>query len=186
MRPWERASIMAFVVAALAALPASASAATVILAPGGRPYQRWVDHAKVPTPPTTIQIEETPCPSDDRTSACTWVGGPIHLVPRRLGPVVRHEFLHELGHSFDYLVMTEWARARFLKIIRDSPPWHAPANSPHEQFAEAWAFCARFGAAKRSRRLRRRMLFASVGYGYALNWRTHRRACALIQNVART
>jgi hypothetical protein len=41
------------------------------------------------------------------------------MAPRML----RATFLHELGHLFDFALMTDASRARFTAIIHDPRPW---------------------------------------------------------------
>src|SRR3954469_15533821 len=126
---------------------ASASPTKLVLANGTpypQPYQSWVDHAQVPTPPGTITLHLAPCPGrGDWAAGCAdGAGRAIYL---DAGGRERRTFLHELGHIFDATVMTDPARQLFQSIMRRPGPWVAdptllPAN---EWFAEGYSLCAR-------------------------------------------
>lgn len=87
----------------------------------------------------------------------------------------RRDFRHELGHQFDYFVMTDEARERFLAIMRDDRAWRSTPESPHERFAEAWRLCAA---------TRRLPQYYNAAYGLKLTPRQFRRLCALIRSVS--
>jgi hypothetical protein len=176
-----RAGTLAAAIAA--ALVAAAPAHAVNLAtPDGQAipfYQRWVDAAKVPTPDATVVIRPTGCPFGEEP-ACTWPLGPIHFDHAGVAwssdhpAEVRGTLLHELGHQYDYL-MPERARARFARIMRDARPWRTSPNSPHEQFAEAYAHCGLGGKAARR--------YGLGGYDYSPSVRQRRAACRLIRSL---
>lgn len=87
----------------------------------------------------TVYIEA--CPSTEGTS-CTWPGGPIYLNPDDMQSP--YALWHELGHHFDYALPEDsGVHERFQRIMRDTREWRSPPNSPHEQFAELYATCAR-------------------------------------------
>lgn len=95
----------------------------------------------VPTLKQPPNVIVQACPSDAGTS-CTGYGGPIYLHP---DDVRRPRVLqHELGHHFDYALPADsGVHERFASIMRDTREWRSPPNSPHEQFAELYAICAR-------------------------------------------
>lgn len=158
------------------ALGATAHASTVINPESGTsyPYQQWVDEARVPTPDTTVTVIEAHCPYSVNRPDCTWDGGPIYFVPGSSTP--RAVFLHELGHTFDYIAMTDEARADFLGLRHDPRPWFSPPNSPNEQFAEGFSICARQARPHRPRNV-------SVGYLYWLGIGKHLAVCQLIRSL---
>jgi hypothetical protein len=89
----------------------------------------------------------------------------------------RGDFLHELGHQFDYNVMTDAARASFMRIARLSGPWRSASPNPaHERFAEAYRMCALNP---------RRPDETQMGYLYEPSVRQHRRVCALIERTGK-
>ena len=87
-----------------------------------------------------------------------------------------HILLHELGHVFDQ-DMAPWAREAFAAIIHRHDPWGGPLESspPSEQFAEAYALCARHP------RIRHRRV---MSYHYSPTPAQHRAVCALIRSAA--
>ena len=126
----------------------------------------------MPTVPQAVTLSLDGCPFE-QTRSCTQEGVPaIWLAPSR---TTRHDLYHEMGHLYDYFVLTEATRQRFLSLRQDRRPWRSAPNSPHEQFAEAYAFCA----------TGRAPLFAGRvlgGYGYTPSLRAHKRICALIRS----
>src|SRR3954469_11220722 len=167
----------ALVLFLLAAAPAGA---TVLVTPDGQiapqPYQSWVDAAYVPTPPGEVVLSLAGCPGDPPMPACSPVNqGTIQLSPEWAS---RHVLLHEMGHIFDDL-MPDWARGRFRGMIIRRPMIWTAANQgapPNEQFAEAYALCARKLAIRRQ---------ASEGYHYSPSPKMHRKVCALVNAAGR-
>jgi hypothetical protein len=148
-----------------------------ILTPDGhraRPFQGWSDHAKVPAPRGYITVTDSRCPGRPEPT-CSQPGAIWFSEAWAVNATPRRWFLHELGHQFDYVAMTAASRAAFEKITGDSRPWRSPPNSPHEQFAEAYALCA-----LRSRLPRD---FAGGGYLYRPTPDQFHQACALIRSV---
>lgn len=167
----------AVVAATLLSLAAVASApAATIVGGEGEPLppprlQKWADSALVPTPDVEITVHMRWCDDVPTRPACA-KPGEIWIAPdvmRRL------DFRHELGHQFDYFLMTDEARKRFLAIMRDDREWRSAPESPHERFAEAWRLCAA---------ARRLPQYYNVAYGLELTPRQFHRVCALIRGVA--
>jgi len=50
--------------------------------------------------------------------------------------------LHELGHEFDYHVLTDYDRVFVMRTLGLHGDWRQPVNSPHEQFAELYMMAA--------------------------------------------
>jgi hypothetical protein len=172
----SRAILAALVAVALLAAAPAAHAITVVGtdgAPAFDPFQRWADRSAMPTPPgkVTIDLDTTTC---DGAVACTTSLPPTIW----FGPLAdRGDFLHELGHQFDYYVMTDASRASFMRIAGVRGPWRTDgANPPHERFAEAYRMCALNP---------RRPDEGQMGYLYEPTVREHRRACALIQRTGK-
>ena len=170
----HRLLLLAAVVALFAAAPAHAT--TIVLDDGGmsnpQPFQSWVDSALVPTPQGTVTLRLTPCDDDAALGCSSSDGRLIEIDPGWMRP---HVVLHELGHVFDD-DMPAWGRAAFTKLTHRRDAWDGPSedNPPSEQFAEAYALCARHA------RLHAQY-FAQ--YHYAPTPRMHRRACALIRQL---
>lgn len=133
-----------------------------------QPFQGWIDQAQVRAPQGAIDLQMAPCPLAPARS-CAIVGTHrIYLNPNRQDRV---SFLHEIGHVFDH-EMPEWKRGWFMGIMGiEGRGWRSPPNSPNEQFAEAWALCARH------KRIRDVFLGA---YEYTVEPEQHRHVCRLI------
>lgn len=130
----SRARVTAGWMIVLASLvaPASASALTV----ADPQLQAWAERSHVPTVAGEVQVLPAPCPTA-QASACTWLGGPIYLAA---GPERRARWLHELGHRFDYALLSDGERARFMAIYGETRAWRCDCgNSPHELFATAYS-----------------------------------------------
>ena len=161
-------------------LPAAASATTLVSGAGQsrpQPYQGWVDQSSVPTPGGVVTLELSDCPVGPAwASACVLLdeAPTVHL-----GAMGRDRatLLHELGHVFDEQVMTAADRTRFTSLLGLRGTWHGDSagDPPHEQFAEAYAFCART-ARLRSTRLGM--------YGYVATPGRQRAVCGLIRDAA--
>ena len=168
------------IVLALLLTIAPAATATTLTTPDGtvrpQPFQGWVDAAAVPTPPGVVTVHLAGCPGGP-----AWAGGCVDTLARaiHLGEDGRDRttLLHELGHVFDATVMGDAARRRFQALIGRPGPWDGPPSTdpPHEQFAEAYALCARYP------RLRGPRLGM---YAYVATPRRHRAVCGLIRDAA--
>src|SRR4051794_10099399 len=189
-----------FVALLLTAAPARA---TVLVTPDGQiapqPYQSWVDAAYVPTPPgegrpappPPVPGRPPPPPPPPRGGVVPAGGGarrpppmpacsPVNQGTIQLSPewATRQVLLHELGHIFDDF-MPDWARGRFRGMVLRRPMIWTAANQgapPNEQFAEAYALCARKLAIRRQ---------AFEGYHYSPSPRMHRKVCALVNAAGR-
>jgi hypothetical protein len=158
-------------VLAIVALYAQTASATVVTTADGSSsykFQTWVDRAYIPGP-TSVVVRLLRCPAADK-SACVYPNTiEIYLDP---ASITRRKFLHEVGHVFDY-GQPQWARDKFEEIMHDTRPWRSPPNSPHEQFAEAWAGCASHKAISDE---------AAFGYNYLPTPRQFQKACQLIKS----
>ncbi len=171
---------MRYVLAALttlALLPATADAVTLTYDDGlpAPVLQAWADASHVPVAAGTVTVHRRLCPDALSSPACTitpgsemWLQAPASMLRRAL--------LHELGHRFDYLVMTDAARAAFGRLTNDRRPWTQGAEPPMERFATAYGKCARH---------RRIHAFIIGGeYGYTATPDEHRRVCRLVRLAA--
>ena len=151
--------------------------ATTLVMPDGtarpQPFQAWVDAALVPTPPGEVTLSLDGCPGEPEIASCAPEGQGVVALSRDWAD--RHVVLHELGHVFDDL-MPAWARTQFMRIMHRRGAW-APAQAstpPNEQFAEAYALCARHP------RLHAQYF---ANYHYAPTPRVHGRVCSLIRRL---
>lgn len=158
----------------LASLAGTASAGTIVTTPG--PYQGYIDAARVPTPSMEVfvVVDAAACPGG---LGCSIPGsGEIDLSP--YVATSRSVFLHEIGHEFDFTVLTAGERERFAAILgepRRTMPWWSGSYgwSMGEWFADAYMQCARLP------RVDPRVAY-SVGSGLLAGWRL-RRECGLIR-----
>jgi hypothetical protein len=127
-------------------------------------YERWIERARVPTPPVEVLVEDwgDPCAWSDgegasgRSMGCStthprpWVG----MWRNQRWKDARDVFLHELGHVFDYTTLTDSDRDKLASIMRKKKrPWrgHPQTVDLSEQFAIGYAQCA-WGSWKWQRR----------------------------------
>lgn len=133
-----------------------------------------------PLPDHVPRIVEAGCPIPELAArACTWPGGPMYVPEYGADSNwARYAIKHELGHQFDYQVMSDAARDKFRELIDEPRPWHYGPNSAAEKFAEAYALCA-------TRESDARWDGHIWGaYKYAPTVRRHRRLCLLIRRAA--
>jgi hypothetical protein len=187
------AAVVAIVTALLCA--GSSQAVTIVMWNGQapRPFQKWARAMRVPTFHGTVTLH--------RTSECASCaqGSNIWLDPHyysRYERDTREALYHELGHVFDYFQMTDADRAAFEETTGDHRPWRTSYDSPHEQFAEAYAFCAlppkwlswrRVETGKRGYALtvgyKDGANWSSADYGYRPSRSQFRRACKAIRRM---
>lgn len=163
-------------IAALASVTASPASALTITTTDTRPLAAWATRALVPLAPVTVTIERGVCPPDASMfrRSCAINASPVTIwLSGRDG---RPTLYHELGHVFDYTVMTDAARGEFGRIVHDTRPWRSAKNSPHEKFAQAYAACAMHHAISGP--------LWDTGYDYDPTPTMHRRACRLIRRAA--
>lgn len=144
----KRALLLTVVLVGLLACTAQAGTIVVPI-DSPYPYQRWSDEARIATPPLSVEIKLTPPLDCAEREACA--GGPTEIWVT--GPIDKTVFLHELGHLFDWQVLTDLDRERFLQIIgRTGRPWDYAEpgvdihdTSPREFFAMFYSNCAEWG-----------------------------------------
>jgi hypothetical protein len=165
------APLVAAVVLALAA-PATASHLAIAYDDGTPAplLQALVDQAKVPMPPGPVVAHRSNCPDDWFTCASP---PDIYGVGND-----RHALFHELGHVFDYEVMTDAARSALQDALDDHRPWWTPTTEhPYpgqEVSAEAYSWCA-----MRGRYLTRPVV--NSAYAYHPGPKRFRRACRVFR-----
>jgi hypothetical protein len=176
-----RKGVLIAVLLAMASVGVTDASATVLIDSAGRtpqPYQQWVYEAKVPTVAGPVRLIGSMCPDRLNEYGCTGPDQTIYLTryPTLSTLEFRQEFLHELGHQFDYW-MPQWVRDRFQAIMRDQRPWRDVPNAPLEQFAQAYSLCGLGGS------LARRYLKGNTGaYDYTPTTKQNRAVCKLIRS----
>lgn len=174
---------LALAVVLLAILAAPAGAGVVIQYDNGQPapvLQKWADDALVPTVAGTVVVTRDFCPGlADYGASCIDLATDRMWLRTWFAENLRSTLAHELGHRFDWHVMTLAARREFRRIMgywRRGAWWGELATaSPSELFADAYSACWRI-------RVLRSWL--SSPYDYDPSPDQHRRVCRLIRLVA--
>ena len=139
---------------------------------------RWMHHAKVPLVRGRIVIRRTLCPMGPVFAGCVFPARPRVLYMRPSLREPRRILYHELGHTFDLLVLNRRERRRFKRIVGiRRHGWFSGGLPPAEWFADGYASCAV--------RLRLRRVMRPTPYGYSATPRRHARVCSLIRSAAR-
>lgn len=127
------------------------------------PYQRWVNHSRMPTVSTELLVHEGLCPTNPEADACADVEAEtIYLVPARISDSPRWVVLHELGHFWDYRQLNDRERAAFARMeggeswVSADVEGRLPRPPMMERFASAYAWCAVLNPQWRSDRFRSR------------------------------
>ena len=131
----------------------------------------------VPAPPVVNRVVAA-CPglgaADQRP--CSGAPSTVYWDPAWPDPAA---WQHELGHLFDYQVLTDADRAAFQRIIHLAGPWRpgTGAAGPAEFFAVAYSQCALHSSVRRA---------STLGYGYRTTPKRHQAVCDLIRNAGQS
>lgn len=146
-----------YILAGLAALAlivaVPTASATEIVGLDAPAIQLWANEAKMPTPPGNVEIRGI---EDDATCSDEWacaLPGVIYIDAAVPLHDLRPAFLHEMGHEFDFELLTESERSEFTELAGvPGRPWdfEIPGvdihkTSPREYFAEAFGLCSEYG-----------------------------------------
>lgn len=133
---------------------------------------RWLSEFKVPSPPGYIDFAIGAGCGQWDMGCMKWTtpNATVRLVPGE--GVDPNTFAHELGHTFDYYVLsTVGLRPAFIAIF-DRTVWKTPG--PEEAFADSYALCA----------YKRTLRHAeNVGFGWKDTPARHPQICALIRHA---
>jgi len=142
----------------------------------GGSFQRWIDRSKIPTVRGRLRIVLSGCPGRPRFEGCVFSRRLRTIYIKRGTPNPRGVLFHELGHLFDFRLMSHPERRLYKRLIgQRRRTWFGGVDPPGEQFAEAYALCAR----------KRRIAGSARGrYGFRTSPRRHLGACALIRRAA--
>jgi hypothetical protein len=148
----------------------------------GRPVRGqlhvWMHQAKVPLVHGRVVIRRAFCPMGPVFAGCVFPARPRVLYMRPVLHEPRRILYHELGHTFDLLVLNRRERRRFKRIVGiRRHGWFRGGLPPAEWFADGYASCAV--------RLRLRRVVRPTPYGYSPSPRRHARVCALIRSAAK-
>lgn len=178
----QRLALLAALMVAAALSQADLAHARVLTAvsvsgqPMGGSYQRWIDRSRIPTVRGKVRLVLTGCPARPRFVGCVYSRRLHTIYLTRGAPKMRSVLYHELGHLFDYRLLSGRERRAYKRRIGQSGrSWFGGLNPPAEQFAEGYALCARKG----------RIAHATRGhYGFRTSPRRHASVCALIRRAA--
>jgi hypothetical protein len=147
-------------------------------APVPVPWQAWADASRMPTPRARITLRLAPCPALPLAAGCVYTRHPRTIWIRLGAGDPKGTLLHELGHVFDLVVMSNRDRTAVERILhRTHRSWWTGSIPTAEWFAEGYSWCARYARIASLRR------YAS--YRYRPTASQHRRLCALIVRAAR-
>jgi len=147
---------------------------STVLVHGGQPYSprlytSWLQQFYVPTPPGYVDFGIGSCESADELGCMEWAAPIATVRIERSDRLDKFTFAHEMGHVFDYYVLSRTAgRDRFAAL--EGFPWTTPRSE--EYFADSYALCALH------RHLRRAV---TTGYGFRVTPEMHTRICSLIR-----
>ena len=199
MRGYSRDAMQRIV--ALCTVVAAAGVAALWLAPAGAPaagkgaalrgvtlvaaarvtipgrWQAWADASRMPTVKGRIRLRLARCPAMPRAAGCVYTRRPRTIWLRPTAGDPRGTLLHELGHTYDLLVLSNRDRAAVSRIFhRSRRAWWKGRIPTAEWFAEGYSWCARYARIKSLRR------YAS--YRYRPTPAQHRRLCQVIVRAA--
>jgi hypothetical protein len=133
----------------------------------------------MPTVTGKVTLRVQRCPKAPTAAGCVITKHPRVIYVKRGLRNPRGIMLHELGHVYDMLVMSDRDRDRFRRIMRQpaSRQWWIGGTPLAEWFAEAYSWCARYAHIVSIKRY--------ALYRYRPTPTQHTRACALIKSAAR-
>jgi hypothetical protein len=132
----------------------------------------------MPTPKGRITLRLQRCPAMPRAAGCVYTRRPRTIWLRVGAGDPRGTLLHELGHTYDLLVLSNRDRNAVSRIFhRSRRAWWKGRIPTAEWFAEGYSWCARYARIKSLRR------YAS--YRYRPSAAQHRRLCRVIVRAAR-
>jgi hypothetical protein len=186
-----RVRVTALVAIALAlpalALPAAADAreTPTLIGPKGNEirgkWHRWLKQSRMPLVPGRIRLIFGPCPGVPTFSGCVFTRRPRRLYIRRDARSLKAVLYHELGHTFDLVLLRRRDRLVFRRIVHTPKRgWFEGAQPPSEMFAEAYALCARFGPKRPAANL---LGWTHSVYGYQPTRRQHAAVCKLVRKA---
>lgn len=139
---------------------------------------RWLRQSRMPLFDGRLKLILRACPARPQFSGCVYTRRPRRLYVNPGARNRRAVIYHEIGHSFDLLVLRTRHRRAFKRIAGlRRPGWFSGRVAPSELFAEAYALCARFGM---RRPAAARLGYTGSVYGYRPSRRRHSAVCRLI------
>lgn len=173
-----RAALILTVAGLLLALATAASQAQADQ--GNEQIDRWLATSKMPLPPELRVISE-PCPGTPDGIPAEFVGGctfPLPEAPIYLRLADKWLLFHEIGHRFQYDVMSQGEVNRFGSIMH-----YKRVDEMDERLADAYASCA-FGERAPARRSASAKF--PTGNEYWPTGHEQRQVCGLLTRSARS
>ena len=130
--------------------------------------------------PPTLDVINAPCPDPtEHVNGCAYPNGTVYFdeTNKWANPFDR---AHEIGHAFDFEILSGYDHARFAQLINVYGDWDGPNIDRHggpagplrEDFADAYAGC-----------LLHVNPSEDSGYGYEPSNRRQARVCAWIKRL---
>ena len=145
------AASVALVAVALCAPAARAAEPTpTLIGPKGKEvrgkWHRWLVQSRMPMIRGRVRLILGPCPGVARFAGCVFTRNPRRLYIRREARAQKAVLYHELGHTFDLLLLRHKHRRAFRRMMHlGKRGWFAGDAAPSELWAESYAMCSRFG-----------------------------------------
>lgn len=137
----------------------------------------WLHQSKMPLMRGRLRLISGACPGRPLFAGCVFTRRPRTLYVRPGARNPKSVLYHELGHTFDLLILRNRDRSAFKRALKLRGRWFRGAVPPSELFAEAYALCARFGT---RRPATSRLGWTRSVYGYRPTRAQHRSVCRII------
>jgi hypothetical protein len=172
---WRRAALAAAGAVALAGAGGAQAHPPAPFGPKGSqlgaPVHKWLHQAKAPLVRGRVRILIGRCPGAPDFVGCIFTRRPRVIYLSREARQPRAVLYHELGHTFDLVVLRPRHRRAFKRLMGvRTRGWFTSRPPAAEYFADAYAL---------------RTARAATPYGYRATPPRHRASCALIQDAAR-
>jgi hypothetical protein len=116
----------------------------------GRPA-KWLQQSRMPLVGGRIRLINGSCPHRPKFAGCVYPRRPRWLWLKMSSYNPKSVLYHELGHTFDFVLLRRSDRKKFKRVMHlKRPGWFAGKGPPSELFAEAYAMCSRFGMKRAS------------------------------------
>ena len=141
-------------------------------------WHRWLVQSRMPMVRGRVRLILGPCPGVARFAGCVFTRRPRRLYIRREARAQKAVLYHELGHTFDLLLLRHRDRRAFRRMMHlGKRGWFAGEAPPSELWAESYAMCSRFGL---KRPPARKLGWTRSVYHYRPTRKQHRAVCELI------
>ena len=144
-------------------------------------WHKWLTQSRMPLVQGRVRLVFGACPGVARFSGCVFTRRPRKLYIRRDARSPKAVLYHELGHTFDLVLLRRKDRKRFRRILHTpNRRWFQGETPPSELFAESYALCTRFGLKKPTKR---RLHWTRSVYGYHPSHKQHKAICTMVREA---